>query len=448
MLAGFLRCRYLIRWTHGPKQFSDDLGLGVHGTPARLSDLSSGYKGTRLIERQKTMFGGQLDILLCHGYSGLANRQSDRPPKLPPAGATSKSCYIHRAAAVIAGHDSEHISLLNRYRDNVLLVEGQDDSTLIIAFTSGDNGGGLMMDQFEFMELASLTGYSRIHVSDPWQMWYLNGINSTINSFARLTGYLHNQILLRCPQQVLVVGTSLGGYGALLAGHAIRADYVHALGPQTSLDPWNFYRYRDTRIWRRSRSKLLRVYRRNWWNPGLLDLRRRLRRGNGRTTYYLHVCAQGSRDLDRARHLQGLPGVCILSYPCTGHSAVIGEIARQGFLTTMLNATNQPGIAGMHADLYANTTPRKRKPETPSGDDPLLIIGEIVRSHSLSAISLEELHDAGDLGTELGLESIGRLEILVALENHFGVTVDVKTVTAEDFSSLASLHALVQRSPA
>jgi acyl carrier protein len=52
---------------------------------------------------------------------------------------------------------------------------------------------------------------------------------------------------------------------------------------------------------------------------------------------------------------------------------------------------------------------------------------------------------ASDLKDDLGLDSAALLEVVVSLEEAFGIAVDVEDVTEDNFRSVAAIAAYVER---
>jgi hypothetical protein len=66
-------------------------------------------------------------------------------------------------------------------------------------------------------------------------MYYHYGVDREHRDWPSLIDYLRGEIARLQPKKVLCVGTSSGGYAAIVAGHHLKADFVHAFGPQTNI---------------------------------------------------------------------------------------------------------------------------------------------------------------------------------------------------------------------
>lgn|SRR5262245_1181617 len=232
----------------------------------------------------------------------------------------------------------------------VLIERGEDNSVLIIAFTGFVHR--LSMRVYEFFDLTKATGYSRILLRDENRVWYHHGIDRERNDYPSLFRYLQSEIEKLHPQKVICLGTSAGGYAAIVAGHHLGADYVHAFAPHTLLEvsvASCLGRFRRS-LFRWARLKLLfsRVARREFF-----DLSNLLKTHNGKTIYYIHHCAGVERDVEGANRIVGLPGVVAMPYPCSAHS-VPSYLAKVDFLKEILNIGNQQNLAELARAHFAN----------------------------------------------------------------------------------------------
>jgi hypothetical protein len=233
---------------------------------------------------------------------------------------------------------------VNQFKANSLseesdiLVDAHPSSdTLIIAFT-GIAAQFNAIQPFDFFKLTGLYDYHRILVRERRRNCYLKGVDET--GFDGLLDRLKSEIQQIAPKQVMVLGTSAGGYAALLFGWLLEADYVHAFSPFTFFDLGNLIRSGDYRhgvpLWPDV------VWRLNFLLPSAqrryLDLRPLLMKKKGETRFYVHACA-GSFDRVRAMHLRDCLQTQIFLYPCTNHNVTWGMI-KSKCLREMLREEN------------------------------------------------------------------------------------------------------------
>jgi hypothetical protein len=206
-----------------------------------------------------------------------------------------------------------------------------------------------MLPVFEFFETTKSLGCSRILLRDQYRQFYHRGIDSQRPDFDSLVAYLREEIARLSPKKVMCIGTSSGGYAAILAGHRLRADYVHAFAPQTSpafFNPGVSDGSQRLSHWMRTLSRLSK--------REFIDLAQVLQESNGKTTYFIHYCRGIAIDRQDALHLAGLPAVVTLGYPCESHFVVI-SLAMKGFLQKALEIDHQHKLAEMARAHFPGT---------------------------------------------------------------------------------------------
>jgi acyl carrier protein len=323
----------------------------------------------------------------------------------------------------------------------IVVAKGEDPRVLVIAFTGF--GGRLGPGPYDFMALTRALAYSRVLVRDPCRVWYHRGLGGDVSSFVDLTQRLQLHARELGPETIITIGNSSGGYAALLAGHLLKADYAHALAPQTYLDAVNILRHRDASLVRGHWRDLLRLHRTRSGTPAFLDLRRTLSEDNGKTRYFVHVSADCDRDRRRAEHLTGLPRLRILRYPGDRHQ-VAGVMARHGFLRQILRPEIQDQLEALHRRRFETHGTVGERPPTRRGRRETIVA--VIQQAGLREVGRAEIETSMDLEAELGLDSVAWLEILLGLENEFRVRIDHALVSEEDLRSVDSLDGLVRRS--
>lgn len=88
-------------------------------------------------------------------------------------------------------------------------------------------------DKYEWYKMRHLNAGMHIFVRDVLKQWYLNGINSTVNSIESLCELLRS---LTYGKRIICIGASAGGYAAILLGCLLNAEKVIAFNPQINLD--------------------------------------------------------------------------------------------------------------------------------------------------------------------------------------------------------------------
>lgn len=218
--------------------------------------------------------------------------------------------------------DDAIVTWLNETNTGGLLVEqGKNDQLLVLAFNSDFVSPKSAHRPFEFFELTSILGCSRIHCVDRKFLFYHEGIDELCGDIHSVAGVLRDHIAALAPKVTVALGASSGAYAATVFGHRLGLDHVHALGPVTCLYP----EYMEQHAREDTEERWIR-YRKLWESPradwDLFDLAKVLRLHNGRTRYYQHYCSGCARDRYAAERLKGLPGVHLSPYDCDHHYVV------------------------------------------------------------------------------------------------------------------------------
>jgi len=211
-----------------------------------------------------------------------------------------------------------------------LIQRGKDPSVLIVAFTG--SAKMLMMPVYEFFDLTKSLGYSRILLRDRFNKRYHRGIDRRRPDYPRFLDFLRQSIQDLGAKKTIFVGTSAGGYAAIRVGHDLGADYVHAFGPQTGLNP---------------------VHLRLPDREPPMDLAQILKEPNPKTIYYLHYCLSNESDRLHAERVAGCPNMVTLGYPGASHLITL-ILAKKGLLGPMLAIDNQNQIVTLACQAYGH----------------------------------------------------------------------------------------------
>jgi pimeloyl-ACP methyl ester carboxylesterase len=126
--------------------------------------------------------------------------------------------------------------------EDVMIFRTHKGKQCIVAF--GGLFHGLSEPVFEFKQFlnAHYPDCNTIFLRDREQLWYFNGINGFSSDVRTTARTLKKQIKRLNPSNVVFLGTSAGGYAALLYGLLLGNEYVDhilAFSPQTFLDATN-----------------------------------------------------------------------------------------------------------------------------------------------------------------------------------------------------------------
>jgi len=221
----------------------------------------------------------------------------------------------------------------------VLVERGQDESALIIAFAGGAQKLGMPIH--DFFETTKTLGCSKILLRDRYKMFYHYGVDRKRCDWPSLVSYLKEETERLRPKKIICVGSSGGGYAAIIGGYFLGADFVHAFGPQTLIavgrEAIRKARHPYKR-WRLSVSK--RVLRQAF------DLVSLLQTPNGKTTYFIHYGSGHKVDREFAARIAKMPSVVTLGYPCEAHAVAV-FLAKRRFLHSVLEWKNQERLVEM-----------------------------------------------------------------------------------------------------
>lgn len=210
-----------------------------------------------------------------------------------------------------------------------LMAELVPNSPLIIAFTGMARGLNELAN-FEFVKSTRDLSCSKVFCRDPNFSFYHRGIDSETASITDVLLKLKEQVEKATPTKIVCIGVSAGGFAALLFGHLLKADTVHAFGPQTILyKEWGIT-HKDPTVYtcENLHSAVL--------TPGndYRDLSLVLSNYNGKTSYKVHIgtgvdCEQDGYHAD---NISACEGVEVLTYPCDGHACAVAFVKDKGVL--------------------------------------------------------------------------------------------------------------------
>lgn len=109
-------------------------------------------------------------------------------------------------------------------------------NVLLLAFGGLHNQLG--MPSFEFSQITSeIKTINKIYLRDYSRLWYHRGLPNVGNNIAAIAACLQQYTTHSSTKKTIVLGNSGGGYAALLFGHILQADEIHAFSPKTSINP-------------------------------------------------------------------------------------------------------------------------------------------------------------------------------------------------------------------
>ena len=256
------------------------------------------------------------------------------------------------------------------------------ESDILIVSFSGLSGSMVSTSTdrpFDFFMTTKLLEYNRIVIRDPYDLFYLHGVDE--NGFDYLVERLRLEIARIQPRKVIFIGASAGGYGALLFGHLLGADYIHAFGTRGHIRLGKILQQRDFKSLLNRLPTIFRLllsldpaHRR------YLDLKPVLRDAinpNPNTKIHLHACAY-CVDAARAQYLSESANTQVFLYPCDQHN-VAAVLLKSHCLTAMLQRNNLDRAEEVYENFYPDfdpAEPRSRMQRSKPGQALLLLGSE------------------------------------------------------------------------
>lgn len=204
---------------------------------------------------------------------------------------------------------------------------------LLIAF--GGLADKLDIPPFEFFKLTTDPDFpviNKMFVRDFHQAWYQKGLPEVGESIDEVVTFISSEIEKRGISRVITVGTSAGGYAALLFGCLLNADEVLAFGPQTFIDSQNREFYQDDR-WM---PKIKTLYQDLGEEMKYFDLSLTLQDfSNNQTKFKIYFDCTHSLDNAHASHIKNCNNVQLIPYEEGGHS-IVKMMRDRGILKSIL----------------------------------------------------------------------------------------------------------------
>jgi hypothetical protein len=212
---------------------------------------------------------------------------------------------------------------------------------------------------FDFFMTTKMLSYNRILVRDPYQLFYLRGVDE--NGFDHLLERLRAEIARIKARTVIFIGASAGGFASILFGHLLGADYIHAFAPRTHLKLTEMARELDYKSLINRFPMVMKLnYRLSSQHRRFLDLKPLVAASEGKPIRTnLHACAY-CPDAARVKYLKGCPNTKIFLYPCNDHN-VAKLLVQSKCLHTMLLKQNLDTPEQAYREFYGDFDPAKSR---------------------------------------------------------------------------------------
>lgn len=216
--------------------------------------------------------------------------------------------------------------------DGILRDLDSDSPVLAITF------GGLVMRMglippFEFFRILSDSAAAKkLFIRDHQQAWYHKGVRGAAADIEGLERAIRSIVAEVNPAKTVMLGTSAGGYAALLFGRLLAVDEVHAFSPQTFISPGLRSQYGDER-WPERWPALVNsdAYQREYGD--LCELYRRI--PSQETRFVIHYSGGDRLGGIHAERLGDWSEVELRKYEMEGHNVVV-HLRERGELQQLL----------------------------------------------------------------------------------------------------------------
>lgn len=197
-----------------------------------------------------------------------------------------------------------------RYKEQHALVAWKRESSPRMFYVFQGRRQRLMMEPLTFIRATGLIDVNLVLLRDYHQFFYHGGITSELQDVDAIRGRLET-CRTEWPhvKQAFCLGSSMGGYAAILFGHYLKVDEVYAFAPQTLIDLQllsQVTRRKDT--WR--------------FPEPHRDLALLLASHNGITRYKVFYCVGHAKDRAFAERIRHCPGVELCPQPGDHHTVV------------------------------------------------------------------------------------------------------------------------------
>ena len=207
--------------------------------------------------------------------------------------------------------------------------------TMLVAF--GGINSRIGVTPYEFSSLTGRSGVKRLYVRDLHQSWYHRGMPGHGDALMDVAAVISGVVARRRVERLVVVGTSAGGYAALVFGTLLGADVVLAFSPQTTLDLESLAQMDDHR-WDDKLQALEddAAFDRNW-----VDLARALPAARHAETEYRVFFDDTHLDRAHGERLDGLEGVRLFRFG-RGEHELVKQLREAGALSRMIEHAIRP----------------------------------------------------------------------------------------------------------
>lgn len=226
----------------------------------------------------------------------------------------AKMFSLHEAMIGIALDRRESLNTILPYE-----IENNKSAKTVIAFGGMLTALGMPKAEF-FNSFDKNNNLNFIFLKDFWQSWYQKGLLGIANDVESLADFIREIVPVES-QELYCVGTSAGGFAAILFAELLNAKKSLSFGPQTNVDLKTFLRFRAPESkWDEIKSSKY------------LDLRNIV---SGEVNHILYVSSKNEIDSEQAENLRLLPKVHVNFIDSESHN-IAGFLKRNDGLQPVL----------------------------------------------------------------------------------------------------------------
>lgn len=219
-----------------------------------------------------------------------------------------------------------------------LAVDFDTSRNVLLVCFSG-LAGKLGLPIFEFNRLTGkMDGVNKIYLRDAQKLWYHRGVQGVGKNIPSVVEFLKKYTLHPATRRIVVLGNSGGAYAALLFGHLLSADEVHAFSPKTIISPLKRLLLHD--LPRREPARgLWELF---WFGERkYFDLKYVFSNSTGQyNNFHIYYSARNQIDYFHAARMGTLAGIQLHAYPHDEHN-LIKHLRQSGELVKIIEKALQ-----------------------------------------------------------------------------------------------------------
>jgi len=187
---------------------------------------------------------------------------------------------------------------------------------------------------FEFNKIMSGLGpVNKIYLRDTYRSWYHHGVPGVGNDIDAIASFIQQYTNHPFTQKTIAIGNSGGGYAALLFGHILGTDEVHAFSPETFINPIKRIINSDIP----PKTGVMHLFRlcfygqRKYFDLKDVFMGSLPQKGN----FHIYYAENNEKDQLHATRMESLPGIHLHSFQYNRHN-LINILKRNGKLRKII----------------------------------------------------------------------------------------------------------------